>query len=408
MSEKVVTCTLENVRQQTVPIIIFGAGINGQVLLNLLRTSQVHVDCFCDNDPHKVGTTILGCTVHHPSYIKEKYANAFFIIATSEIADVVIQLSNYGFSEWCAGGNLLKEVDLSAYHFDVPSDYSEFVVSSCILCHERFTSPDKIFLRSVDIVITEQCTLKCKDCSNLMQYYASPQRYGADHILEAIDIFVSLVDEVNEFRVIGGEPFINKEIHLILKRLVSEPKVNKVVIYTNGTIIPDKKNLDALIHPKILVLITDYGPLSRKIDALKDVLNNIGASFLASKPRNWTDCATIEQHNRTIKEQETVFKNCCVKNLFTILNGRFYRCPFSAHVDRLKAVPNFNDDHVDLIREQIRGEDSAVLRKEMKDFIGGKSFLNSCDYCSGRSFGDPEIVPAVQVNKPLHYQVRTQ
>ena len=27
----------------------------------------------------------------------------------------------------------------------------------------------------MDVVITERCSLKCKDCANLMQYYEKPQ-----------------------------------------------------------------------------------------------------------------------------------------------------------------------------------------------------------------------------------------
>ena len=32
----------------------------------------------------------------------------------------------------------------------------------------------KTKLNSLDLVLTEKCTLKCVDCSNLMQYYAKP------------------------------------------------------------------------------------------------------------------------------------------------------------------------------------------------------------------------------------------
>ena len=34
---------------------------------------------------------------------------------------------------------------------------------------------DKLNLKTIDIQVTERCSLKCKDCSNLMQYYERPQ-----------------------------------------------------------------------------------------------------------------------------------------------------------------------------------------------------------------------------------------
>ena len=44
------------------------------------------------------------------------------------------------------------------------------------------------------------------------------------------------------------------------------------------------------------------------------------------------------------------------------------------------------------------------MKKRIRKFLLEKDFLEVCDYCNGRSFGDPEIQPAVQTNKPLEYE----
>ena len=41
---------------------------------------------------------------------------------------------------------------------------------------------------------------------------------------QAIDSLCSLSDEIFEFRVIGGEPFVNKEVHLVVEKLIAESK----------------------------------------------------------------------------------------------------------------------------------------------------------------------------------------
>ena len=69
-------------------------------------------------------------------------------------------------------------------------------------------------MRSVDIVITEKCSMKCVDCSNLMQFFEKPINYKIEDMTEAIDLICSYAHEIYEFRVIGGEPFMNKDIHL--------------------------------------------------------------------------------------------------------------------------------------------------------------------------------------------------
>ena len=68
-------------------------------------------------------------------------------------------------------------------------------------------------LKSLDIQITERCSLKCKDCSNLMQYYTKPENTDLNVMFKSIERFLSCVSNVNEFRVIGGDPFMNKEMH---------------------------------------------------------------------------------------------------------------------------------------------------------------------------------------------------
>ena len=44
-----------------------------------------------------------------------------------------------------------------------------------------------------------------------MQYYDDPKNTDHENILAAIDIIKDNVDDIGEFRVIGGEPLMNKE-----------------------------------------------------------------------------------------------------------------------------------------------------------------------------------------------------
>ena len=39
--------------------------------------------------------------------------------------------------------------------------------------HEAYFDETLIHLRSLDIVITTKCSMKCEGCANLMQYYSN-------------------------------------------------------------------------------------------------------------------------------------------------------------------------------------------------------------------------------------------
>ena len=45
-------------------------------------------------------------------------------------------------------------------------EYLEYSINAVIECQTNFLDENKLHLRSIDIVVTERCSLKCKDCSN--------------------------------------------------------------------------------------------------------------------------------------------------------------------------------------------------------------------------------------------------
>lgn len=386
--------------EKGIPVIIFGAGIVGEVLFQACRKAGIKIECFCDNNTNKTKKPLYDLSVIHTSTLKTKYKNATFLISAADIKDVIDQLKSLGYSKWQAGNTILKNFDIYQYKFSQPMDFVEYAVATTILCQDNYLNPKKLFLRSVDIMITERCSLRCRDCSNLMRYYKNPVDCDFQEVIKDINRFCAIIDEINEFRVLGGEPFMNKDCHLIIKRLIEEPKVKKIVIYTNGTILPREEQIAYFKNKKVLFIITDYGELSRNLKALTLKLKNNKIAFYVQKVHGWTDCSKITKHNRSPEKQKEIFRNCCAKNTITLSKGKLYRCPFAANADRLRAVPVFNKDDVN-IYDKIS---SSNLKKKIRAYLLEKKFLKTCDFCNGRSFGDPEIQPAIQLAKPLEYQ----
>ena len=82
----------------------------------------------------------------------------------------------------------------------------------------------------------------------------------------------------------------------------------------------------------------------------------------------------------------------------TILNGKLYRCPFSANAHNLEAIPPNKADVVDL------GDDNKSIeeiKKEIVSLHGHKKYLEACKYCNGRDHLAPKIKAAIQTKKPL-------
>lgn len=229
-----------------------------------------------------------------------------------------------------------------------------------------------------------------------MQYYTKPRHSDLDELCTAVDRLMTAVTGVDEFRVLGGEPFTNPRMWRVVDKLVEIDGTENVVVYTNGTIVPRDQNLTCLQHPKVTVYITNYADLSRRHDELTEELTHRGIRWLSRIP-SWTDSGRITRIDRTEEELQRVFAECSAKDLMTLLNGRLYNCPFSANAMNLAAVPAAPADVIDLRVDRPAEE----LTQLVGTLYNRARALTACAFCNGRDHTTPAVTPAIQTRRPL-------
>ena len=394
---------IRKIKNKQLPVIICGAGIVGKTLLSICEREGIAVECFCDSSQKVAQSSFGDMEVVYTPDLKKKYRDAVFLISVAAIKDVADFLHELGFSNIYAGGLLLKDLDVSQNQLDASLDYTRFAIENCILCHDGYLNPDQLFFRSIDFIITERCSLRCRDCSNLMQYYEDPKDCDTDMLLGSIDVFCKIIDEVMDFRIIGGDAFMNKEWPLIVERLTGESKAKRVVLYTNGTIVPNQKYISQLQNDKVLIIITDYGILSKKLVELKQMFEKHKISYYVLEVTEWLDCAEITPHNRSVEQNKQIYKVCCAKNMATLSEGKLFRCPYSANALRLSSVPDNKDDYIDLFQEPLDLANIRETKNKVREYLLHKDYLQICDYCNGRPLSGNEVQPAIQTNKPMKY-----
>ena len=375
-------------------IYIYGFGTAGKWLSGNLGKNIIG---FIDSDIKKVGKIFNGFKVYSLEQAKRIVKKDSLVITTVlDIQDVISKLESLPNDEWVALGNYLKNTKVKNNPIASEDDsYVEYSLKAVESCHKSYFSKNKLFLKSIDIIITERCSLKCKDCSNLMQYYKKPINISSQEILDNFDDLIRNVDHVYEVRLIGGEPFMNKDIYKIIEKISSQEKITKVVVYTNATIPLKKEEIKTLMNPKIVFSITDYGNLSRNTKKVIDFLSANNIPFRDHPPENWTDCGVIFDFKRTLPEMEKLFTDCCGKNLLTLTDGKLYRCPFAANADRLKGIPLDKGNSVSV----------NAKRNKIKKYTSDIKFIPACNYCMGRSYDAPKIEPAIQTKKPIDFKV---
>ena len=402
------------------PLVLYAAGLLGKLILESLKQKNITVDYFCDRDEVKWNTEIKGVKVISPTQLKDLDKNTNIFICYFTFNSIATFLNDCGFQNLYVGSELLNDdfvKNITNNTIDVRSGYgaidtNDSDVHSKVIRQidfynkmsfkDDYIREGKLHLKSIDIQITEKCSLKCKDCSNLMQYYTEAKDSDLEMLFKSIDRFISCIDSLDEFRVLGGDPFMNKNLYKIINKLVTYDKCKNVVVYTNAKIPPKGENLECLRNKKVMLDITNYGESSSAHEKVIEIARKENIAFSTLRTSVWTDSGRIMPYsNKSEKDVENLFSNCCNNDLISLLHGKLYRCPFSANGVNLKAIPQEDSDEVNLIDDSI---DITELREKIKKLCFDKKKLTACYYCNGRDYSTLKIPAAVQTKKPLSFE----
>jgi len=171
---------------------------------------------------------------------------------------------------------------------------------------------------------------------------------------------------------------MNKQWAEIANKIIDQDPSRNVYIYTNATICPKDEQLESFKGKRINFFITDYDELSRNMNKTVEALERHNIPYKIRPAGNWVDCSSIRKHNRSIQGLKQVFKECCAKELYTLISGKLFTCPFIANATELKAIPHNKTDYVDLL------SDESNLRNKIKKLVKMKNFFPACDFCDGR------------------------
>jgi sulfatase maturation enzyme AslB (radical SAM superfamily) len=235
-------------------IIIYGAGTCGEIALRGLECYGIKPDFFCDRV--EKNSKAFGIAIIKPEELPS-YKDAMILLASVnyfyEMIDTCNRLN-------CGNYYDMEEI----MNIRIPDERLSFQAQDVFANKARYIDvihhgqeKDRLCIGKLEINVSEACTLKCKDCSYLMQYYQHPQNVNIQYLKNVLDRLLSVVDRVSEFRLLGGEPFLNQELYKLIDAYYNHAKVGIIDIHTNGTIIPTQRVLDSLKHDNVIVHISD-------------------------------------------------------------------------------------------------------------------------------------------------------
>lgn len=380
-------------------IIVYGTAAFGEMVHHGLKHKNIAPRYYVNQEGQGFfhGVPVIGIDMLAKLYKEVQPTILLAVGASSE--EVILKLDKAKINRIYSVANLLdealdrNEVWGDAYKYRQVYFYKQ----------ESFANADKLFLLSLDVVVTERCSLRCRKCSNLMQYYHAPKNFDVYQIKNSLDKVLNIVDGIYELIILGGETFMNPDFHLLLDWYIDNPKIKTIVVLANATIFPKEDVLKKMTHRKIVMRISNYGELSRSLDKWAVWCESNHVEYEIVRMDKWQDCGNLEKHNYSASEIRYVYETCECKDTPTLLDGKLYNCPYAANAANLGAM--YEDE---VIRDQFELDDRADIKERLREFLFDRKYLAACDYCEGRNLKRSSIKPFEQAEEPLDYVIRRE
>ncbi len=412
-------------------VAIFGFSTEGLILYEVLKKKNIPVEYFIDEKKSIIDFNIKKIKIYSLSDLDDQDKNIIIFLGTKYVNSVFEKLKNFNFNHIYDDYKIFKlindykDINIPEFNFKIDKEKiyrniklyelnslreNKLRLANKNKINQLVKFQEKLLINNVDIVVTERCSMKCLHCSNMMQYYEKPKNSSFSLLLNSIKKLMSAADKISELRVIGGEPFMNKDISKIINFLLSFNNFDVIIVYTNANIIPKGDNLICLKNPKVKIHITDYSStgavnikkfIPEKLNQFVNVMKENKINFSIEKVINWLDMGMdkLEKYDENPSQLQKKFIECCGNDIFTLLEGKLYKCPVSAHGDNLnffssnKDFINFNDDSLN----------PNNLKDKLKIFYNNDKYVKACSYCKGRSYDNKEIPAGEQTKEVIKY-----
>ena len=203
-------------------VVVFGTGNFGSLAKSALEQKKININFFIDNNLNNWGKNFEGKEIISAKDLLKRNPSANILIASLNFKYLKRQLKDLGI-------NNFYDVDFLFDNFDITKASTKWSNDRCKVQLDLYNysvnatrDSHQLNVNSIDLVLTEKCSLKCKNCSNLMQYYEQPIDNDLELLIKSFDNFIKAVDYCYEVRMIGGEPLMYKNINRVIEHVLSK------------------------------------------------------------------------------------------------------------------------------------------------------------------------------------------
>lgn len=232
-----------------------------------------------------------------------------------------------------------------------------------------------IHRKSIEIIASELCNLRCAGCSHGSVVAHRPPR-DRTKLEEDVRILAQAYS-ADSLRVLGGEPLLRNDLEPVLKMLRKIGIAKRVVLVTNGI----------LLHrvPGSVLRLADEVNLSLFPTSVERL--DVADLLHRATKEGWQ--LTITRFDRfrvpfsqkpslDVALTQRVYNTCQLAHVWhchTVQEGRFYKCPQATYLGEVHGLP------VDDLSLDLRTCEN--LSERIEEFLDNRHPLSACAFCAG-------------------------
>ncbi len=270
------------------------------------------------------------------------------------------------------------------------SEYQDFCRVEQFAVEWYWEYRKQINIVQVNTAVTTYCSLNCAKCNMFMPYYKKRKHFSFEEMKEDMDLLLKNVDYIFLYMFLGGEPFLNPELHKIITYAgqAYPEKIGRLIITTNAMVVPDNQTLDVLKKYDVRVVISDYTAAvayKEKLDHFIEIMQKRKILYSMNETLEWKDFGfpdkVFDWGEDTKRLNEHMIK--CAPLFHGVNDGKFYYCHIIWSAQKAGIFKNGCNDYIEL-----KELDSSKLedRRKLSQFSMGnweKGYLDFCRFCGG-------------------------
>lgn len=337
-------------------IILWGAGTVGRVFYLLLKELEISVEYVVDVKGGEIsfldGIEVLSIDDNR---LKEKLQDSLIIATVNRnlYEDVKKDILNVkGNLAGVVCGHSIHMVAQGALCMSKACDIDKVInLANCYECTNLdntcmslnkylkringFKDEDKgtKAVKMIGYALSNICTLRCKNCCELVPYMPIESRHfvSGKNVIKDILKLSEACNFLTLLEFIGGEPFLHPDLVMILRKVITIKNIGIIHIFTNGTVVPGDELCEVLRNDRITVYLSNYQAtleenFIHKIEETEEKLKRFGVNYFFGKKQSWMDFSSYDLV-KSDNELNQSFEDCFLHNCNRLQDGILYVCP---------------------------------------------------------------------------------